>query len=53
MAALEEYLQEDDDILKVSEVMRAAGVCRAVWLSFRSDLSNKVQADSKLLVETL
>ena len=44
VAALEEDLDEDDDILKVSEVMRAAGVCRAVWLSFRSDLSNKLLA---------
>ena len=44
MAALEEDLEEDDDILKVSEVMRAAGVSRAVWLPFRSDLSNKLLA---------
>ena len=43
-SALEEDLDEGDDILKVSEVMRAAGVCRAVWLSFRSDLSNKLLA---------
>jgi len=43
-AALEEDLEEDDNILKVSEVMRAAGVSRAVWLPFRSDLSNKLLA---------
>ena len=34
--------EDDDDILKVSEVMRAAGVCSAVYLSFRSDLSNQM-----------
>ena len=44
MASLDEDLDKDDDILKVSEVMRAAGVSRAVWLPFRSDLSNKLLA---------
>jgi prophage antirepressor-like protein len=34
--------QADEDVLKVSEVMRAAGVWRAVWLSYRSDLSNQM-----------
>jgi len=32
----------DDDVLKISEVMRVAGVWRAVWSSFRSDLSNQM-----------
>ena len=34
--------EEDDDILKVSEVMRAAGVRDAVYLPFRSDLANQM-----------
>jgi hypothetical protein len=32
----------DDDVLKISEVMRAAGVWKAVWSSFRSDLANQM-----------
>ena len=36
--------EEDDDILKVSEVMRVARVCRAVYLPFRSDLANQMLA---------
>ena len=35
-------IEEDDDILKVSEVMRVAGVWTAVWSSFRSDLANQM-----------
>jgi len=42
VAAMEEDNNEEGDILKVSDVMRAAGVCRAVWLPFRSDLSNQL-----------
>jgi hypothetical protein len=33
---------EDDDILKISEIMSTAGVWRAVWYSYRSDLSNQM-----------
>jgi hypothetical protein len=35
---------EDDEVLKISEVMRAAGVWKAVWSSFRSDLANQMLA---------
>ena len=38
----EESSDEDDDILKVSEIMRVAGVWKAVWSSFRSDLANQM-----------
>ena len=31
---------DDDDILKISEIMSTAGVWRAVWSSYRSDLAN-------------
>jgi hypothetical protein len=34
--------QADEDVLRVTEVMRAAGVWRAVWLSYRSDLANQM-----------
>lgn len=33
---------EEDDVLKISEIMRAAGVWKAVWDSFRSDLANQM-----------
>jgi hypothetical protein len=33
---------DEDDILKISEVMRVAGVWTAVWSSFRSDLANQM-----------
>ena len=33
---------EDEDILKISEIMRVAGVWKAVWSSFRSDLANQM-----------
>jgi hypothetical protein len=35
---------EDDDVLRISEIMRAAGVWSAVWASFRSDLANQMLA---------
>jgi hypothetical protein len=38
----EESADEDDDILKISEIMRVAGVWTAVWSSFRSDLANQM-----------
>ena len=38
----ESISDEEDDILKISEVMRAAGVWTAVWSSFRSDLANQM-----------
>jgi hypothetical protein len=33
---------DDDDILKISEIMSTAGVWRAVWSSYRSDLANRM-----------
>ena len=36
--------EDEDDVLKVSEVMRAAGACGAVYLAYRSDLSNQMLA---------
>lgn len=33
---------DEEDVLKVSEVMQAAGVWRAVWSSYRSDLANQM-----------
>jgi prophage antirepressor-like protein len=38
----EDSSDEDSDILKISEVMHAAGVWTAVWASFRSDLANQM-----------
>ena len=40
----DESSDEDDEVLKISEVMRAAGVWKAVWSSFRSDLANQMLA---------
>ena len=37
-----ESCDEDDDVLKVSEVMHAAGVWPGVWMSYRSDLANQM-----------
>ena len=36
--------EDEDDVLRVSQVMRAAGACSAVYLSYRSDLSNQMLA---------
>ena len=33
---------DESDVLKISEIMRAAGVWSGVWSSFRSDLSNQM-----------
>jgi prophage antirepressor-like protein len=33
---------DEDDILKISEIMHAAGVWQAVWPSYRSDLANQM-----------
>jgi hypothetical protein len=35
---------DDDDILKISEIMSTAGVWQAVWPSYRSDLSMQMLA---------
>ena len=33
---------EDDDVLKISDIMREAGVWKAVWATFGSDLANQM-----------
>ena len=38
----ESISEDEDDILRISEVMRVAGVWTAVWSSFRSDLANQM-----------
>ena len=38
----ESIIEEEDDILRISEVMRVAGVWTAVWSIFRSDLANQM-----------
>ena len=38
----EDSSDDEDDILKISEIMRVAGVWKAVWSSFRSDLANQM-----------
>ena len=38
----DEILDEDEDVLKICEVMQAAGVWKAVWSIFRSDLANQM-----------
>ena len=38
----DDSIDEDEDVLKISEIMRVAGVWKAVWASFRSDLANQM-----------